>query len=296
MNKILLKKGIQLGVQNLLRNKILSLATLAIITLIVFIFNIILIIHVITNSGIDELNKKVDIILYLKDNIDYLFIPKLTNDIQKYPEVEKVIYTSKEEALNTILQKFPDNTNPFEEYGIKNPLPASIRIISKNPEDHKTILDKIKQSDFAYYFTSLTSNDDNAKIVQKLIAITNFTRNLLITILISFAIGATMIVMNALHLTIQNRKNEIFIQQLVGADLSFIKLPFIVEGSLYGIIAGSLNSILIYAFSQKAGLFEIQIFSFSLYFYELIIWQFLACIAVSIFASVLAIHRYLNST
>src|SRR3989339_1160725 len=189
MNKILLKKGIQLGVQNLLRNKILSLATLAIITLIVFIFNVILIIHLITKSGIDELNKKVDIILYLKDDIEYLFIPKVINEIKKYPEVSKVNYTSKEEALNTILQKYPNNTNPFEEYGIKNPLPASITIITKDPETQTIVLDKINQSDFAYYFTSLKNNNENTDIVKKLSSITNFTQNLLITILISFAIG-----------------------------------------------------------------------------------------------------------
>ena len=291
---ISIKRSVLTAFQNLWRNKILSIATLAIITLIVFIFYIILTIHILTKSGIEELNKKVDIILYLKNEIEYLNVQQMIYEIQKYPETAQVIYTSKESALDSILQKYPNRSNPFEEYGIENPLPASITITTKDPSQHKTVLEKISESDFFSYFLSLENNNDNIQIAEKLTKITNFTKNLLITIIFSFAIGATMIIMNAMHLTFQNRKEELIIQQLVGAKLNSIKLPFIIEGVLYGLSAGILSSLLIFIVFKETNILEVQLSSFSLRFYDLIIWQIISCILVSVIGTYLAIHKYLK--
>lgn len=296
MNKTSIKRAFLFSIQNIWRDKILSLSTLVVITLIIFIFNIILVINFLTNSGIDQLNKKVDIVLYLKDDIDYLIIPSIINDIQKYPEVKKVEYKSKDDALKQILEKYEgqDQQNPFEEYGIANPLPSSITIITYEPRNQKNLLDKIESGDLNKYFKASQNNDDNADIVEKLISITSFTENLLITIIITFAFGSVMIIMNALHLTIQNRKNEILIQKLVGSDISFIRLPYIFEGLIYGVLSSIFSGILIFIFFEKTNLFEISILNYSVNFYNIILGQFISCISISLLASFLAIQRYIK--
>jgi cell division transport system permease protein len=295
MKYILFKRTFTSAFQNLWRNKILSLSTLIIISLIIFIFNVILSIHILTQSGIKEINQKVDIILYLKDDIDYLAVSQMISEIKKYNGVKNIIYTSKDDALKSIVLKYPDRGNPFEKYGIDNPLPASITIITDNPILHPEILNKIKESDFSSNFEKIENDSENNKVITKLISITKFTTRLLIMMLISFAIGSTMIIMNALHLTIQNRKQEISIQKLVGAKLIFIKLPFLIEGIFYGVVGGILSSIMLYIFFIKTNLFEIQFASFYLNFYEFIFWQFASCISISIIASLIAVHKYLKN-
>lgn len=290
-----IQRSIKIALSNLWRNKLLSASTLLIITLILFIFHVILTIHLLIESGITELNRKVDIIIYLKDDTEYLTIQQMVYEIKKYPEVEDIIYTSKEQAINTLLQKYPERVDPFEEYGIKNPLPASITIISKNPNDHRYILQKLTESKYSIYFKDQETNEENDEIIEKLISITNFTKNLLITIIISFGLGATMIIMNALHLTIQSRKDEIIIQKLVGAKINFIRLPFIIEGIIYGLLSGLISGILIYIFFKKTNILSFEIETFTIRFYELMLIQFIFCIAISIIASILAIHRYLKN-
>jgi cell division transport system permease protein len=51
------------------------------------------------------------------------------------------------------------------------------------------------------------------------------------------------IINNTIQLVIQSRKKEIEIMRLMGVSNWFIKLPYILQGSLYGIIATMIASI-----------------------------------------------------
>ncbi|OGJ46741.1 hypothetical protein A2229_01360 [Candidatus Peregrinibacteria bacterium RIFOXYA2_FULL_33_7] len=62
---------------NLWRNKYLSLASMALIALIIFIFNIIIFVHEISNNAIENFNDKVDIIIYIKDGSDFVEVDNL---------------------------------------------------------------------------------------------------------------------------------------------------------------------------------------------------------------------------
>ncbi len=295
-NKIYIKRIFYSAFKNIWRNKILTISTLIIISLIVFIFHVILSVHFLTKSGIEELNKKVDIILYLQDEIDYLSVTQFINEIKKITNVENAFYTSKKEALDTILLKYPNRGDPFEEYDIDNPLPASITIITKDPNEHEKIIDEINSSNYKSLITNFEKNQENLEITKKLISISTFTKNLLVAIIISFSIGATLIIMNALHLTIQNRSKEIAIQQLVGADLKFIRLPFVIEGVFYGLFSSIISFVMTYIFFTNTNLFLVDFENFYTAFYELSIWQFLFCITISVSASMLAIQRYINKS
>ena len=61
MNLIL--KALSLSLKNIWRNKILSLATISVIGIIIFIFNVLLAINFIAENAIDQLNSKVDVVL-----------------------------------------------------------------------------------------------------------------------------------------------------------------------------------------------------------------------------------------
>jgi cell division transport system permease protein len=62
-----------------------------------------------------------------------------------------------------------------------------------------------------------------------------------------------MIIFNTIRMAIFNRRDEIEIMKLIGAEKSFIRGPFIVEASLYGIIAAVVSVGLVYAALVFAG-------------------------------------------
>ena len=61
-----------------------------------------------------------------------------------------------------------------------------------------------------------------------------------------FAVIAILVVFNTIRMAIFNRKEEIYMMRLVGAGTSFIIGPFLVEASLYGIVAAIIATLAIY--------------------------------------------------
>ncbi|MDD3861464.1 MAG: permease-like cell division protein FtsX, partial [Candidatus Gracilibacteria bacterium] len=121
----LLKKGVILAANNIWRNKVLSIATIFVIAIIIFIFNIILSINFIAKDAITNINKKVDLVIYLKDTSDPTQIQTLTQTIKNLEGVETVIYTTKMQALEQLQKTHPNLSTSFEKYNLGNPLPYS---------------------------------------------------------------------------------------------------------------------------------------------------------------------------
>lgn len=287
-----LLRNIQLALDNLWRNKLLTLATVLIMGLILFIFNIIFTVNVLSKEAIHNLEDKVDLIIYLQDNADTLLVNQLVQDLSAFPETETVTYISKDEALVSLLDKYADDVNPFTQYDLENPLPASIQVITEKPEDHETLLAYIEQSSFGNLFLEIESNQENREIVENLIQITAFTEKLLYGILLAFLIGSAMIIANAIHLTIFSRKKEIDIMRLVGASYSFIRSPFLIEGAFYGISAVIIGMVLLLLFVQNLELMNISFLSIQIPYFRLVLFQLILSLLMGMGSSWIATNYY----
>ena len=53
-------------------------------------------------------------------------------------------------------------------------------------------------------------------------------------------IAATVLVANTIRLSIYSRRREIEVMKLVGASNGFVRMPFMIEGFLFGVIASVL--------------------------------------------------------
>ncbi len=286
------QRNLKLAADNLWRNKLLTIATILIMALILFIFNIIFTVNVLAKEAIHNLEGKVDLIIYLTDDADSLLINQLIQELNVFPETEAVTFTSKEEALASLLDKYEDDVNPFANYDLENPLPASIQVITEEPEDHETILAYIEQSSYSSLFLDIESNQENRQIVENLIQITDFTKKLLLGILLAFLLGSVMIIANAIHITIFNRKKEIDIMRLVGASYSFIRSPFLIEGAFYGIAAVILSMILLLLFVQNLELLETSFLTVQLPYARLLLCQVILSIILGMGSSWLATNYY----
>lgn len=260
-------RGIKLGLVNLWRNRLLTLATVFVMAVMICIFNTILAVNFISRQALQNLNQKVDIVYYLKDGTDYYSASQLSNDIKKIPGVQKVTYISQAQALQIVSKSYPATTDFLTKFNLKNPLPASISITTTNPEDHQAVSNYIKASQLNQYIdydsgTSKQQSDQNimASTAENLININNFVKQLVFWVIFIFIIGGSLIIINAIQLTIFTRRNEIYIMRLVGATPNFIRLPFITEGVFYALISVSFSFLLLFIASQFIGLQNFQIF------------------------------------
>lgn len=216
--------------------------------LILFIFNVILVLNMLTQSSLDDLGRKVDLILYLNDDATLTQTTQLMDELQSHSEVLEVTYTSKEDALKQFLDLYPDKANPFTQYAIENPLPANIRVVTERPDEHSALLTELQSSSYAPLLLNTESSNENQVIVERLLKATRFTQKLIVGVVVTFILGSLLMILNAIHLSIFTRKREIQIMQLVGANPSTIYGPFVVEGLLYSAMAVLFSSILLLIF------------------------------------------------
>jgi len=285
----LFQKGLKFSLSNIWRNKVLSIATIFVIAIIIFIFNIILSINFIAKDAISDLNKKVDLVIYLKDSTDLPQAQNLMQTIQKIEGVDNVIYTSKQQALEQLKKTHPDLSMSFEKYNLGNPLPASFNITTIDPVFQQPIIGFLSQQPYAAYLSNVTSNNDSniiASVSKNLLQVSTFTKQIIFWLIMTFVIGGALIILNALQMTILMRKQEISIMKLVGASHWFIRLPFIIEAIIYGFLAVTVSFFMLIVLSSNLQLAYTNIQNY--FFMELIF-----TIILSVSSSQIALHEHL---
>ena len=288
-----MKHSLKLAAKNLWRNKFLSLATIAVIALILFIFNVILTINALSTGIIQEIYEEVDIIVYLQDDADIFEINTLTEQLGTIDKVLDVNYTTKEEALDEYLELYPDQGNPFESYGIENPLPANIQITTESPENHPEINETLDQ--YEDLMLTMESTSENQSLIDQVISIGSYAEDLILTTLLVFIIASFLIILNSMYLSIHNRHQEIEIMQLVGAPLSTIKWPFLIEGIVISSTAALISLFLIGTFISSLSLpIEIISLSTTKSLLIIIVFEIAISIAVGILSSSAAIGHHLS--
>lgn len=284
----LLKKGLKFSLSNIWRNKVLSLATIFVIAIIIFIFNIILSINFIAKDALLDLNKKVDLVIYLKDTTGEQQIKTLTDTITTLEGVANVTYTSKKQAMDQLKKTHPELSSSFVKYNLGNPLPASLNITTTDPKYHSAITNFLSKHPYTAYLSNITANDSDIinSVAKNLLEVSNFTRQIIFWLIITFVIGGALIILNALQITIFMRRQEISVMKLVGASHRFVRLPFIIEAAIYGILAVLLSFLMLFILSKN-----LQISYPNIGNYMLI--ELLITVILSIFSSMIAVHEHL---
>ncbi len=292
MFQALFKKGLHLSLTNIWRNKFLSLATIFVIGVILFIFNIILSVNFIAQKSLYELGQKVDLIVYLNDTTTEADAQNLISEIKTLPVVSDVTYTSKEQAIEDLKATHPDLSLSFEKYDLENPLPASLSISTASPTDHQEVSDFLNKPQYQNFLSTVSIGDtsDNSiisGISKNISALGRFTNQIIFWLIITFLVGGTLIILNALQIAIYARRKEIEVMKLVGASLWFIRMPFIIEATIYAVMATLLGFLMLFLLAQKTDISVAASWT-NIFFIELSLTIF-----ISVTSSLIAVHEHL---
>ncbi len=297
----LLEKSFKLALSNIWRNKILSLATVFVIGTIIFIFNIILAVNFIAKDALNDLNKKIDITVYLKEDTTYEETTNIINQVKAIKEVADVTYTSKEDALIQINNTHPDIGKAFGKYNLGNPLPASLNITTIDPKYHASLIEFLSTEKYAGYFTNIINKSgDNDKIItnvsNNLIELNKFTKQVIFWLVVIFVTGGSLIILNALRINIYTRKKEISVMKLVGASNWFIRSPFIIESIFYGILAVLLSFIMLFILSTNIEIHEKNLWSYyrDIKLPIIFLLELLVTVTLSVISSYIAVHEHMK--
>lgn len=236
------------GVNNFSRNTWLTVAATAVMTITLLIVFATLTARTVLLDTVATVSSKVDMSIYLENDTTDEEAEAIKQDLLKLSNVTAVRYISAEEAraenaeANKADGEILDAINEAS-----NQYPATLRInledindtsqldeFVKSNENVKEHLDEQREPSFAGERREAISAIANG--------VTLAERAGLVATLI-FVTISSLIVFNTIRMAIFNRKEEIQMMKLIGADRSFIRGPFLVEAIVYGIIAAILATI-----------------------------------------------------
>ena len=280
----------------------MSLATVFVMGTIIFVFNIILSVNFIAQDALQDLSRKVDINVYLRDSVNYDQVRFLVGEIERIEQVEKVEYISKEKALQRLKITHPNISLAFEQYDLGNPLPASLNITTVHPQYHQAVKDFLSRDEYRLYLSGFARGEDSSGsdiisgVSENLLNLTVFTRQLIFWLIMTFLVGGALIMINAIHITIFMRKKEISVMKLVGASNNFIRSPFVMESVIYAVLAVLFGFLMLVILANNIGFRESGLFAGYLDFNFTTIFfvELFLTIALSVFSSVVVTNEYIK--
>ncbi|HSM02110.1 MAG TPA: permease-like cell division protein FtsX [Acidimicrobiia bacterium] len=194
------------------------------------------------DQDIGRWDDNVRVIAFLGDDLSLEEIDSMQADIRTWDEVDEVIYYTKTQALEEFREIFSDQPSLIEIVE-EDPsiLPASLRIRPTEAADYSTIRDRLVVVPGVFQVSSADEAIDN------LVARAGKMRTFALGIGIVLALAAVVLIANTIRIAIFARRDEIGIMKLVGAGNWFVRIPFLLEGVIEGVIGAVLAIALVWA-------------------------------------------------
>ncbi len=167
----------------------------------------------------------------------------LCDEIAKIPNVESVVFVSSEDGLKKATESMTESQREyfnFLEGEKENPLPMAAKVSMKDMKFFKETIEEISKLE------GIDIIQSNSGLAEKLSAIENGMAVAGVWIIAILMIISLVIVSNTIRVTMYTRKLEISIMKAVGATDTFVRLPFVVEGMVIGIISALFAEGLLY--------------------------------------------------
>lgn len=294
------RRVVRAGFVGFWRNAYVSLASIFVITVALFVIGSTILIDQLLTVSLTQLQAKVDINVYFVTTAAEGDIDSLINSVKALPEVERVTFTSREEALEQFRAKYNGDTTTMQALDeLKdNPLGSTIAIQAKETSQYESINRFLTEANNPV--VDRINYADNRESIEKLSSIIAAVKQASFVTLIVLLVAAVMITFNTIRLAIFTAKEEISIMRLVGASNMYIRGPFMLQGLMYGLISGVLALLILYPIVMWLGPKTAVFFEFNLFDYFVSNFSYIFGVLVGIgvslglVSSVLAVARYLR--
>ena len=226
------------GMANIYKNKVMTLASVAIVTATIFIFGILLAIFMNIRANVSDLKKSPMIEVFCDENLDDARVDEIEKEITNNEDVMNCIKVTKQEALNKVKELLGEEKDILD--GIDDDfLPVSFEVSLYDINDTEQFIEFIKDmngvEDYKYSI-------DELNFINKVSHVLNIVSIILIAVFLVASVG---IIANTIKLTVSARSREISIMKYVGASDIFVRGPFIIEGTIIGIIGAMIAFVIV---------------------------------------------------
>ncbi len=188
------------------------------------------------DSATERWKDGVEFIVFLNPDASEAETSSITTKLNSSPEIDRFTFVDKEAAFVEFQSMFRDSDQIRESVAVAD-MPPSFRIVPGNPESDvvETLADGFRDDPGVFEVVAAV---DTIKDIE------NFSDKVNLVFLwvgIALLLSALLLVYNTIRTTIFARRREVEVMRLVGASNWYIRVPFMIEGVLQGLIGGALT-------------------------------------------------------
>lgn len=228
--------------KNIKRNKWLTISTILVSAIVFTLTSVFVSISILISKTVDYYEQRAQVIVFFKKGTSQEEIFRFKDIINDPEVVEEIIYISQEQALEVYKEDFADNPELISTITADS-LPPSLELRAKSIDGLLGVIDninKLKETnpnvDEVMYFKDVVNN------IRTLSRIINIGGTALISAMILVTIALIRV---TIGFNIKLHQEEIEIMHLVGSSDKFIRTPFILEGTFYGLTGGFLAALIV---------------------------------------------------
>lgn len=253
----IISRNIRDSFKGVFRNFSLSIASISCITITLIVVSISIILSDNVNNFATLVEEDVTIVAFLSNDMTTERVNEINLEINKLDNIASVSFESKVEIAEEMKASSDVFNNLMQDWTEdENPLQNTYLIKVKNIEKISDTANQIK------VIEGVNVVKYGEGMVEQLVSVFDMVRKISIVIVAALIVVTAFLITNTIKITIFSRKREIEIMRLVGASNLNIKIPFIFEGLLLGMLGSIIPICLtIYGYVALYNQFNGQLFS-----------------------------------
>lgn len=174
----------------------------------------------------------VELSIFMKVGVSPTQSQAVERELAQMPQVKKVVYIDQQEAFAEFKRMFENSPDFLESVEAKD-LPTSYRVVPKRAE----FVDVVGKR-----FANRAGVQDVVfarEAVETLLKVTNALQIGIVIVAAVLLLSAVLLILNTIQMAIYSRRREVAVMKLVGATNWFIRIPFMLEGMMQGLVGAA---------------------------------------------------------
>jgi cell division transport system permease protein len=228
------------GFRNIKQNHVISLAAIGVLIACLLLVGASVLFTMNINSLVGYFESQNEALVYLEDTVTDSRITAIQSEISSLDNVSSITFISKEEGLEDWMETLGDDGTLLSWLVDDNPLQDSFCVVVRDLSRLEETTAQLRA------INGVETVSASGEVAAAVTALKRGVNTAGIAIVAILAAVSFLIVANTIRISVFSRRKEISIMKYVGATDAFIRLPFLTEGLLLGIISATIAFFLLW--------------------------------------------------
>ena len=227
---------------NLWRNRLMALAAVLTVAVSLSLVGTALLLRQAVNRQIGELGRNVNLQVFVQANATTAQIATIRSQIQQTPQITHFTYLDHEQSYQQAIKLLSGSPSAVAALTPAT-TPPVFRCQLANPNDGPAVAAQFSGVPGVY------RAEVPSQSIHVLQQVTNVLQVILLVIAVVLLVSSLVLILNAIRMAIFARRREVGVMKLVGATNWFIRIPFMLEGLVQGML-GAIVAVVIVLLSN----------------------------------------------